>query len=328
VPTPMEPVTAQRVPKQTGVTMLNDPPMMPPAQGEMWPDIPLPPGVVRNPDGTLSRPSGPVPQKVEEIEKVIDPVGEVPEMTVPSGFHVELPGGVITPDGTLHTDAWVRELTGYDEERLAVLDPVENVGRYLTELLMLGVERIDGVDKKDHRDTFRRMLIGDREALALAIRRATYGDTLEGLLLTCHLETGGCGKQSELTIDLTEDTPVEKLENPLERQFHVELRNGRSALVAFIDGRSQEAFAQDITKKTVTEVNSIMLAHSVVSLDGEPVAGNLSRVRKMPAGDRRIIQNFVGKKTFGPHLSDIKVDCATCHKEHLITLGIGDLFRF
>jgi hypothetical protein len=89
---------------------------------------------------------------------------------------VTLPGGVWR-NGTLCREARVRALTGADEEHLTegcgALPPAERC----TALLARGVTRI-GTSAPGAAGV-RRLSLGDREALMLAIRRITLGDRIE-----------------------------------------------------------------------------------------------------------------------------------------------------
>src|SRR3954468_25079938 len=89
--------------------------------------------------------------------------GEPPKIDAPPDGTVLLPGGLETDDGIVR-DAVVRELNGEDEEALAKASG--HTLRYVQALLR-GVETIGGepVDNK----VLRRLLIGDREELILAI---------------------------------------------------------------------------------------------------------------------------------------------------------------
>lgn len=246
--------------------------------------------------------------------------GLPPELDDNHFSEVDLPAGWISPTGLLIKKAQVRELTGYDEERLARLDMQKNVASYVTELLVLGVERLG--DDKPSKEVLQSLLIGDRDALVLGIRRATYGDDVE-FKLNCSV----CGKESAVTIELDKDIPVTELEDPLNRIFIVPLKHGE-AKVQLLNGLAQERFSEDMGKKTQAETNTIMLSRSVVEINGVQVRNGEDPVRALSSGDRSKILEFLGEHQPGPQMNEIPVNCATCNEEYPILVGLPSLFRF
>jgi hypothetical protein len=214
----------------------------------------------------------------------------------------------------------VRELTGYDEEHLARVDGAKNAAVFMTELLLAGVDELNGI--KPERDTIRNLLIGDRDALMLGIRKATYGDTVK-FTLTC----GNCGEDNDLEIDLNTDIPVTVLQDPLERIFEVPLRRG-SAQVTLLTGIVQEAFAENMDRKTQAEVNTVMLSKSVTSIRGIQTFGQAEPVKALSAGDRDTLIDFIREHQPGPQFREIPVPCAVCRTDFQIILGLPNLFRF
>jgi hypothetical protein len=287
---------------------------------------PFMPGPSPVPDGVPGMPPLPgteggsmsIGQAAALMEK--ESASPVPVMDKPPMFHVELPAGWISPNGLLVQSAEVRELNGYAEERLSRLDMAKNVAQYVTELLMLGLVSIGS--EPATREMVRNLLIGDRDALVLGIRKATYGDEID-FTLNCTT----CDEESEIKVSIDDDIEVIKLDPPNERIFDVQLRNG-SAKVMLLNGVAQEAFSENIGKKTQAEINTIMLAKSVVEINGNPVRGRDDPVRALSAGDRSTITDFIAERQPGPQFKEIKVPCATCGTEYPISLGLPSLFRF
>lgn len=252
---------------QTDVVAGMPGPLPPPPDVKFPPGMPMPPGVVLPDVPPASAPALTTEQVGAEIAKAT--TSEPPTLRELDSTMVELPAGWLRTDGRLITTALVRELNGYDEERLARFDITKNGAAYVTELLALGVEDLGG--EKPSKDTLRMLLIGDRDALVLGVRRATYGNDLE-FKLSCTI----CEKESLVTIDLEDDIKVTRLEEPLVRTFDVVLRHG-TATVALLNGAAQEAFSEGIGKKTSAEVNTVMLANSVVEINGVSVRGREAR---------------------------------------------------
>ena len=296
----------------SGTQFLNTPPILPPFPGDSSdrPSMPSPPGV-------------PGPMDTGAVAGLIGKATatDPPTMIDASDVEVELPAGWITPEGLLVSTARVRELNGYDEERLARVDMQKNVAKYVTELLELGVEDLGG--QKPTKEVLQGLLIGDRDALILGIRRATYGNEVE-FKLSCSV----CGNDSEVNVELDIDVKITKLDDPLVRVFDVPLRREKSAKVVLLNGVTQEAFSDGIGKKTQAEVNTIMLSKSVVEIDGVPTLGKENAARALSAADRDTIMTFIAEHQPGPQLKDIQVACATCGEEYPVSLGLPNLFRF
>jgi hypothetical protein len=246
---------------------------------------------------------------------------EVPLIEEVTVSTVELPAGYISSDGVLHQTAEVRELNGYAEEKLSRLSAENNTASYVTELLLAGVVRIG--DENTTREMLKSLLIGDRDALVIAIRQVTYGNNLE-FKLTCT----SCKEASDVVIELDKDIEVRPLEDPMQRVFTVELRNGRTAKVGLLNGVAQEAFTKNFDKKTTAEINTAMLAKSVIEVNGLPVRGNEDTVRALSTADRTTLIEFIANNQPGPQFKEIEVPCANCGAEYPISLGLSDLFRF
>ena len=291
--------------------MLNTPPHIP-----GMPPIPPPTPPSRGPA------VAPPPQTPSDVAAAIARVGESGPPEFPDGYtsRVELPGGWISPTGELVTTASVRELTGYDEERMARQDLQKNVAIYVTKLLAAGVEEIGGEEPTE--DLLRQLLIGDREHLVLGIRMATYG-RLVPFTLTCV----NCGNDSAVEIELDKDLTILKLDDPRVREFDVPLRHGKTAKVTLLTGAAQEAYSDDIGRKTEAEVTTLMLAKSVTEIDGRRLRGNPEDVRALPAADRATLADFIASHRCGPQFEAVNVPCATCGEEYPISLGLSNLFR-
>lgn len=284
------------------------------------------PGYVPPPSSPQPRPiedfSPTQPQKTEaqvkqELAKATQT--EIPVLEESPVGLVYLPGGLVR-DGELIVTAQVRELNGFDEERLSRLVMSDNPAVYVTDMLYLGVVDLGGVQPT--KDDLRSLLIGDRDALWLGIRIASYGADVE-YKLTCT----ECDAESKVFIDLNEDIPTKKLEDPMRLEYEVELRKG-VAKVRLLDGFAQEKFSTNIGKKTQAEINTIMLAHSVLSINGIKTKGE-DDVRYLSSQDRGTIMDFIIETQPGPQIgTEIEVHCATCNAFYPIVLSPPSLFRF
>lgn len=246
----------------------------------------------------------------------------VPQMRPTPVSEYDLPIGLINARGELVTSVSIREMTGFDEEEMARHDIRKNVAVWVTKLLLLTVETIGG--EKPDAEVIRNLLIGDRDALVNFVRRTTYGDLYE-FELTCSV----CKGKSKIGIDLSTEIQQTPIEDPMVRTFEIPLRRG-VAKVRFLTGADQEAFSETLSKqpKTQAEIDTLMLARSVIEIDGQLTFGDENAVRRLPAADRSTLSEFIGTKQPGPQtMTPIPVNCATCGEEYPITPGIGDLFR-
>ena len=287
---------------QPGSVALNTPPMLPPTNS-----------------GQLPSSIADMQRMAEQGNKAISE-SQFPEMEDSPSLEVSLPGGAITPSGELITTARVREMNGFDEEALARLSINTNVAVYVTELLSRCVEDLGG--QKPTKEDMRYLLIGDRDALAIGISKATYGPKVDKLQLTCQK----CGEKSDLVIDLDEDVKTIPLKDPKQRTFQVPLKRG-SAEIELLLGKDQEEFSKDIGKKTIPEQITELLSLAVRKVNGKDVSGD-DALRHLSSADRTTITDFIKDTQPGPDLSNIPVNCATCGEEYPISLGIANLFRF
>jgi len=269
-------------------------------------------------------PAPPRPQEPLRTDQVAAtmPKDEMPTLADPVSGRVELPAGWLRPDGLLITHGRVRELNGYDEEKLSRVMMQENPSVYFTEMLTLGVEDLGG--EHPDKDILRSLLIGDRDALCIGIRMATYGREVE-----FNLDCTACDAKSIVTVDLIDDIPVKHLDDPTVRDFEVELQNGHSAKLVLLDGRAQEAITAGFEKRTNAEINSIMLSKSVIAIDGTPTNGKEDSVRRLSIRDRATLVDFVVEHQPGPEISkEMDVHCSKCGAAYPISLGLPSIFRF
>jgi len=233
----------------------------------------------------------------------------------PSSNEVHLPGGFIEPTGEVIKTAEVQELTGADEEAIAKSG---STGKALTVLLQRGLVKLGNreVGKNDLDD----LLSGDRDAILIGIRRVTFGDTLE-LNANCY----ECSTEQLVTIDLITDVPVTELEDPItNRTWDIETKKG-VAKVILPNGNVQKKIMENIDK-TSAEMNTLILAGCLLSLDGRPSAGATTAL-SLGMADRTKIIDEILEKTPGPRLGEVKKACKACGEDMALPLRLLDLFR-
>jgi len=259
-------------------------------------------------------------QLLEDVNKLVsqEVAGSIPEVVIPSlpDTTVTLAAGLIDPfAGTVSTTAEVRELNGADEEAIAKLsDP----GKALLAILERATVSIG--EEPATKQLLGSLLAGDREALLLAIRKATFGSEVE-VSTVCDK----CPELQTFKIDLDKDVEVKKLDDPIrDRRFTVELKAG-PAKVNLPTGDVQTQII-NATDKNSAELDTMLLAACVTEIGDQPVL-NANGIRTLGITDRRLLLDEIAKRNPGPQLSEIKKACGTCGQEVYLPLTLAELFR-
>jgi hypothetical protein len=259
-------------------------------------------------------------QLLEDVNKIVNQevMGSVPEVVIPSlpDTTVTLAAGLIDPfENTVSTTAEVRELNGADEEAIAKLsDP----GKALLAILERATVSIG--DQPATKQLLGSLLAGDREALLLAIRKATFGSEVE-VSTVCDK----CPELQTFKIDLNKDVEVKKLDDPIrDRRFTVELKAGL-AKVNLPTGDVQTQII-NATDKNSAELDTMLLAACVTEIGDQPVLSP-NRIRTLGITDRRLLLDEIAQRNPGPQLSEIKKACGTCGQEVYLPLTLAELFR-
>ena len=257
---------------------------------------------------------------LEDVNNLVNQpvVGSIPEVVLPSlpETEVKLPAGLIDPfAATIHRTAEVRELTGADEEAIVkISDP----GKALLAILERATVSIG--NEPATKDMLGTLLAGDREALLLAIRKATFGSVVE-VSTVCDK----CPEVQVFKIDLDTDVETKELEDPLnDRKFTVELKAGL-AKVNLPNGTVQTKLI-NATEKNSAELDTLLLASCVAEIADQPVLDS-SRIRNLGINDRRTLLEEIAKRNPGPQLSEIKKACKNCGQEVSLPLTLAELFR-
>jgi hypothetical protein len=248
-------------------------------------------------------------------EEVTNPQVEV-KTVAPSNSDVILPGGFIAKDGSLIKYAEVRELTGIDEEAVS---KAGTPGKALAAMLQRGVVSIgtNAVDKSD----LDQLLSGDRDALLIGIRRVTFGDEIEFGVTCPH-----CRSDLEIVVNLIDDVPTKTLDDPInDRTFtYVSKKNG-AIVVGLPTGAIQKKLIEN-NDKNGSELNTILLAGCIKSVNGEPAIGATTALN-LGMADREAIINELLARTPGPRLGEVKTTCEACGEDVATPLSLADLFR-
>lgn len=254
----------------------------------------------------------------EAIARLTTTAQAPPLMQPPRGNYTTLPGGLLDADGMVHTEARVREVNGSDEEAMAKeLRANMNVARLVDLMLRRTVEAIGPYDPVPP-GMLDNLLVGDRSALMLAVRIATFGTDWEVTDFPCRLCNATFGTIVEL-----DSIPIKKLDAPATQEIEVPLRNGRTATVALMTGAVQlELAAQE---RTIPEENTITIDRCLRKLDGQDVVPPVAQ--KMSMADRHKIINAMNAAQPGPQMEEVGVECTACGREATYSLSLMDLFR-
>jgi hypothetical protein len=82
----------------------------------------------------------------------------------------------------------------------------------------------------------------------------------------------------------------------------------------------------DNTDKTVAEINTILLAGCIMSIDDTPSAG-ASTALSLGMADRTKILDEIVKRNPGPRLGEVTKTCQACGETMDLPLSLTDLFR-
>lgn len=243
-------------------------------------------------------------------------------ITLVAGFRRAKAG----PDGTEFEEvrkAWVRELNGEDEERIARTKLKDDFNAFLRAVLEAGVEKLG--DQKPTNEDFDSLFLGDRDYLLHEIARATYGDTIEFETVSCR----SCGEEVGVELSLSEDVPISRLDRFEDSIFKVELRRNRVATVTLPTGE----IARDIAKaETDAEANTVLIKHCVMEIEGPKgivkIQGDEDAARRLGIVDRRTLITEMSAHMPGPRYNEVKFNHEPgCGEEIRLLITLADLFR-
>lgn len=254
----------------------------------------------------------------ELVNKFAQQAMEVPESTIatraPSGPEVSLPGGLIENNELVGT-VEVKELNGVDEEAIA---KASTTGKALNVLLQRGLLKVGSRDAR--KEDLDNLLSGDRDAILIGIRRITFGETMD-----LDVQCGNCGVEQKAEINLIDDVPVKKLDDPIaDRTWQIETKKGY-VTVSLPTGITQKKLLEN-AEKTAAEINTLLLSGCVMSVNGEPSMG-ASTVLSLGMADRAKIVDQIVERNPGPRLGEVVKACKACGESISLPLSLVDLFR-
>jgi len=263
------------------------------------------------------------PSVLNKVAEVLSKAIGNTTMPAPVSDVVELPVGIVI-GGNVVRHARVRELTGIDEEEIVRASSTGDLERFVDALLR-GVVSIG--DKVASADLLNKLTVADRETLIIGIRKVTYGEEIEFEKVRCFK----CEKDYSLVYDLN-DFPINKLDDPSQAIFEVQLRRGRTARVRLPNGYDQKAIFSEMRNKNLNaaETDSVLLSRLIVDITDQNRTYQVSTVedaRALSMADRKAILDAINNKKIGPDFENALVDCPECNQKTPVPLNIPILFR-
>ena len=270
-------------------------------------------------------------QTVKDMWKATDPRNQaaVPhpadEDYSPPANSVKLPskGIVYPPESPLYLCETVdiKAVTAKEENILASPALIKR-GVVLTELMKACITNRT-VDPDS-------MLVGDRNAVLVAIRTSAYGP-IYGAQVTCP----DCGEESDYDFNLAKLTlkvlDVNPVQGPGTNEFSFKLpSNGREVRFRLMDARmvnDLERTMEALRKKTGREqgVTTRLLAQATW-MDGLKDPGDMARaIENLPAQDSRAWRMYMDKIAPGVDMEQ-DFDCPSCGKRNEVEIPIGPSF--
>jgi hypothetical protein len=256
-------------------------------------------------------------QEISRLAEAFQSVSEDVAITTdaPAATEVTLPGGHIFKDGTLTKVAEIKELNGSDEEAIA---KAGSANRALNVILARGLVSLgDAPVNKADLDT---LLVGDRDAILIGIRVATFGSVVE-----VNTACTSCMEPQLIDINILDDIQNIELSDPFnDRVISVQLKNG-VAEVALPNGLTNKRLIE-MENKSNAEVITELLAGCLVSINDVPSMGKYTALQ-LGIADRETIAAAIYNQSPGPRLAEVSKACKACGADILLPLSLADLFR-
>ena len=216
-----------------------------------------------------------------------------------------LPCGYLDPEGNLHTDIEVVEMTGDDEEVLAARNMP--VMKKLNKILSNCTKAVGPYrDASQIEQIVQDLTQGDRVFLLFAIRRVSLGDDFP-----MTTECPKCEKKSHPTIDLSE-LEIRKMADPKVRTYDIKLRKSKlDVSMKVLTGRGEEAISKASSSGKAV-VSHAMLAR-INAIGGKPA--NIDALLDLSLADRNQIRDEWQDREGGVE-TGVDLQCPQCDHEY------------
>lgn len=251
-----------------------------------------------------------------------------------------LPAGYLGPDGRLHREIWLKEMTGVEEDIMSSRGG--SVLSKLNQVMANCIERIgDITDKREIREIVKDLPVGDRNFIIVSLRRVSLGDeyTME---VVCTNPV--CERTQEMVLDLS-TMAVNEMPEPDRREFELELPSGKVAVWKVMTGAEEETL-EKIREATEKDMLTFAVLMRLVYLDGEKISigsrvkdsrGRLSldksgqasflKVKQLSSRDRNALRNEFQEKEGGME-DEVEFECEKCGKTVRAGLDLAQLGFF
>ena len=235
---------------------------------------------------------------------------EAPKSTQAS---FELPCGYLDPEGKLHTQVDVREMTGAEEDMFGSRNL--NSFQKFSELLARCTVRIGTVsDPNTIRTVVRKLPIGDRLFILFAIRRVTLGNEF-----AFNEKCPECNRESLFKIDLSE-LDEKKMPDPMTRIYDRKLPSGRIARFRVSTGEDEDRISKFQKSEDALSQGILM---RLELLDGLPPT--LEAVKAMGWKDRQALRKEWDKVEGGVD-TEVEMTCSLCSHEFKRDIQVSSSF--
>jgi len=223
---------------------------------------------------------------------------------VPKGSQgvFDLPCGYLDPEGVLHREVQVREITGYEEDMMSS----KSVPDYKKGGLLIAgcLQRVGTItDPRIIAEIPSKLLVGDRTFLVFAIRRATYGDSYP-----FRDECPKCSYNGIFSLDLGE-LEIKTAPDPTKRLFELDLPSGLKVKFHPLTGAEEETLFKSRGKEEAISLS--MLARLDVMGDKAPT---LRDVQGLVGRDRAALREAFDAVEGGINTS-LEMQCPSCSEE-------------
>lgn len=215
----------------------------------------------------------------------------------------------------------IKCMTAKEEDLLTSRALIKN-GTVITQLLRSCILN-KSVDPDD-------MLIGDRNAVLIAIRITGYGADYKAKIECpeCSEEYDNEFSLSQLKVKPLSVAPVAQSENLFEFTLP---SSGQRVQVRLLTGRDEAEISKmaERKKKLQAQIDNNVTARlfsSIVSINGETDRNKISyAVNNMRASDSRALRRFIDEIEPGVEMKQ-KVSCPHCHEESEVSVPLGISF--
>ena len=222
----------------------------------------------------------------------------------------ELPCGYLDPEGQLHTEVEVREITGHEEDLLGSKSVPHH--KKIGLLVSRCITRIgDITDPGKIAVLANELTVGDRVFLMFAIRRTSLGDEYP-FRNTCP----ECGYKGLFNLDLSE-LEVKKMTDPRKRIFDSVLPSGKSVRFRPLQGKDEETLAK---ASSSNDAMTLAILARLEMLDDAPPT--LVAVKNLGLQDRNFLRSAFDDIEGGVDTT-LDMQCPSCMAEFEQELEVG-----